>query len=97
MPSEEIGAFAGQVSEQASIGVLLVHGLNGGTGDVVPARDGEAIYRLIGSPDKELVTLRHSYHVVTKDYEHEQVFTKTLAFVQRIANQASPDSSLQAC
>jgi len=64
---------------------------------VVPARDGEAIYRLIGSQDKELVTFRRSYHVITKDCEHEQVFTKTLAFVQRIANQASPDSNLQAC
>ena len=64
---------------------------------VVPARDGQAIYQLIGSQDKELVTFRRSYHVIMKDWEHEQVFTKTLAFVQRIANYASLDSSLQVC
>jgi len=51
---------------------------------VVPARDGQAIYRLIGSQDKELVTFRRSYHVIMKDYEHKQVFAKTLAFIQRV-------------
>ncbi len=53
---------------------------------VVPARDGQAIYQLIGSRDKELVTFRRSYHVIMKDCEREQVFTKTLAFVQRVAD-----------
>lgn len=60
---------------------------------VVPARDGQAIYRLVGSRDKELVTLRHSYHVIMKDCEREQVFLKTLAFIQRVATNASS----QAC
>src|SRR5260370_27730443 len=64
---------------------------------VVPARDGQAIYQLIGSQDKELVTFHRSYHVIMKDWEHEQVFTRTSAFIQRIVNHASPDSSLQAC
>src|SRR5437588_10367294 len=57
---------------------------------VVPARDGQAIYRLIGSQDKELVTYRRSYHVIMQDYEHKQVFTKTLAFIQRLADNQSP-------
>lgn len=60
---------------------------------VVPARDGHTIHQLVGSRDKELVTLRRSYHVIMKDCEREQVFTKTLAFVQRVAN----DMSSQAC
>jgi carboxylesterase len=50
---------------------------------VVPASDGQAIYRLIGSHHKDLVTFHHSYHVIMKDYEREEVFEKTLAFIQR--------------
>ncbi len=53
---------------------------------VVPARDGRAIYRLIGSQEKHLVTLHHSYHVIMKDHDREEVFAKTLAFVQRHSN-----------
>jgi len=48
---------------------------------VVPARDGREIYRLIGSHEKHLVTLHHSYHVIMKDHDREEVFDKTLAFV----------------
>ncbi len=50
---------------------------------VVPARDSRAIYRLIGSQQKHLVTLHHSYHVIMKDHDREEVFAKTLAFIQR--------------
>lgn len=49
---------------------------------VVPARDGQAIYDLVGSQDKELVTLHRSYHVVMKDYDHAEVQARTLAFIQ---------------
>ncbi len=52
---------------------------------VVPARDGQTIYQLVGSRDKELMTLRRSYHVIMKDCEREQVFMKTLAFIQRVS------------
>jgi len=52
---------------------------------VVPARDGREIYRLIGSREKHLVTLHRSYHVIMKDYDREEVFDKTLSFVQRHA------------
>jgi carboxylesterase len=61
---------------------------------VVPARDGLAIYRLLGSRDKELVTFHHSYHVIMKDCEYKQVFTKTLAFIQRIADNMASDSNV---
>lgn len=50
---------------------------------VVPARDGREIYRLLGSQEKHLVTLHHSYHVIMKDHDREEVFAKTVAFVQR--------------
>lgn len=53
---------------------------------VVPARDGREIYKLIGSREKYLVTLHHSYHVVMKDHDREEVFSKTLAFVLHHAN-----------
>ena len=52
---------------------------------VVPARDGREIYRLLGSSEKHLVTFHRSYHVIMKDHDREEVFTKTLAFVQHHA------------
>ena len=55
---------------------------------VVPARDGREIYRLIGSREKNLVTLHRSYHVVMKDHDREDVFDKTLAFVLHHAKNA---------
>jgi carboxylesterase len=55
---------------------------------VVPASDGQEIYRLLGSKDKQLVTLRRSYHVVMKDHDREEVFTRTLAFIRRYASGA---------
>ena len=50
---------------------------------VVPARDGRAIYRLIGSQDKHLVTFHRSYHVIMKDHDRAEVFARTLAFIQK--------------
>jgi carboxylesterase len=54
---------------------------------VVPARDGRKIYALLGSQEKHLVTLHHSYHVIMKDHDREEVFAKTIAFVQRHTQQ----------
>jgi carboxylesterase len=50
---------------------------------VVPARDGREIYRRIGSREKYFVTFHHSYHVLMKDNEREEVFAKTEAFILR--------------
>lgn len=50
---------------------------------VVPASDGVAIYRALGSQEKELVTLDRSYHVVMKDYDRQEVFARTLSFLER--------------
>jgi carboxylesterase len=52
---------------------------------VVPARDGKEIYRLIGSREKYFVTFHHSYHVIMKDHDREEVFAKTEDFVLRHA------------
>ncbi|GAC1370894.1 MAG: alpha/beta fold hydrolase [Ktedonobacteraceae bacterium] len=52
---------------------------------VVPARDGRTIYRLVGSQEKHLLTLHNSYHVIMKDHDREEVFARTLAFIQRHA------------
>ncbi len=52
---------------------------------VVPARDGREIYRQIGSSEKYLVTFHHSYHVIMKDHDREEVFAKTEAFILRHA------------
>jgi carboxylesterase len=57
---------------------------------VVPARDGREIYRLIGSQEKHLVTFHRSYHVVMRDHDREELFAKTLAFIQLHAGKADP-------
>jgi carboxylesterase len=49
---------------------------------IVPARDGQAIYRLIGSQEKYLVKFRQSYHVLMKDHDQEEVLARTLDFIQ---------------
>ena len=59
---------------------------------VVPARDGREIYRHIGSKEKHLVTFHRSYHVIMKDYDREEVFAKTTAFIVRHASKAQPHS-----
>ncbi|HCP73844.1 MAG TPA: hypothetical protein DIU08_04295 [Ktedonobacter sp.] len=48
---------------------------------VVPARDGREIYRLIGSQEKHLLTFHHSYHMIMKDHDREEVFAKAAAFI----------------
>lgn len=55
---------------------------------VVPARDGREIYRLLGSQEKHLVTFHRSYHVILKDHDREEVFSKTVAFIQRHVSKA---------
>ncbi len=52
---------------------------------VVSPRDGKVIYHLIGSREKHFVTFHHSYHVIMKDHDREEVFAKTEAFVLRHA------------
>ncbi|HEY0757086.1 MAG TPA: alpha/beta fold hydrolase [Ktedonobacteraceae bacterium] len=53
---------------------------------VVSARDGREIYHLIRSPEKHFVTFHHSYHVIMKDLDREEVFAKIEAFILRHAH-----------
>ena len=48
---------------------------------VVPPANQREIYDSISSDDKELVPLHQSYHVATMDYDKEEIFSKSLAFV----------------
>ena len=57
---------------------------------VVQARDGREIYRHIGSKEKHLVTFHRSYHVIMKDYDREEVLSKTTAFILQHAGRAKP-------
>jgi carboxylesterase len=50
---------------------------------VVPTRDGIMAHRLVGSADKELLVLRRSFHVVTKDVECREVFERVIALATR--------------
>ncbi|MBX5451964.1 MAG: alpha/beta hydrolase, partial [Thermogemmatispora sp.] len=52
---------------------------------VVPVRDGQAIYQRISSREKYLVTFHRSYHLITKDYDREEVFEKTADFIDEQA------------
>ena len=54
---------------------------------VIPVSDGRKIYALLGSQYKELLIVRRSYHVIMKDYDRAEVFSRTVAFIQRHANQ----------
>jgi carboxylesterase len=60
---------------------------------VVPVRDGREIYRLLGSQEKQLVILKHSYHVVMKDYDRLEVQSRALAFVRRFTALGEPPHS----
>ncbi|HLZ61078.1 MAG TPA: alpha/beta fold hydrolase [Ktedonosporobacter sp.] len=52
---------------------------------VVPVSDARKIYHLLGSQEKSLHIFHRSYHVIMKDYDREEVFHKTMAFLERHA------------
>jgi len=60
---------------------LVVHALQDHTCPVAAARD---LYGRLGSPEKRLVLLERSYHVVTVDHERERVCTEVARFVGSI-------------
>ncbi len=81
---------------QVTVPVLVMAALHD---HVVPVRDGREIYRLLGSKEKHLVILHHSYHVIMKDHDREEVMSRTLAFIQRhttIAQSLSGNTELDA-
>lgn len=88
-PVESMLQYLSQLDSELSVVTAPALIMNATRDHVVPARDGQAIYRLLGSQDKELVTFHRSYHVIMKDYEYQQVFAKILAFIERIADSTS--------
>lgn len=60
--------------------VLVVHSRNDHT---VHPGNAEMIYNEISSPDKELVWLDRSYHVITLDLDRDQVFRRTFEFIDQ--------------
>ena len=51
---------------------------------VVPLRDGLETFERVGTEEKDLLVLRHSYHAVTKDVERHLVFDRVLRFCERV-------------
>lgn len=53
--------------------------------DLASIKNAEVAYRGVSSPQKELVTLRNSYHLITLDNEKGVVSKKTIAFFDALA------------
>lgn len=65
---------------QIDVPILIMHGRNDHT--VLPF-NAEVIHDSVASKDKELVWMERSYHVLTLDYDREDVFERTLRFIAR--------------
>jgi carboxylesterase len=52
---------------------------------VVPPQNADFIYDQLGSSDKELLRLEHSFHVVSMDYERDLVADRAVRFMRRVA------------
>jgi carboxylesterase len=62
--------------------LLVMHGRNDHT---IPLRSSEIIHAEAASADKELVILERSYHVITLDYDKDEVFNRTYEFIAKRA------------
>lgn len=62
--------------------LLVMHGKNDHT---VHPSNAQYIFDTVSSTDKELVWLDRSYHVVTLDYDREEVFSRTYQFIKERA------------
>ena len=62
--------------------ILIIHSRNDHT---APPVNAQTIYDEVGSRDKELVWLERSYHVITLDYDKDEVFDRTLGFIRKRA------------
>jgi carboxylesterase len=62
--------------------LLVIHARNDHT---VHPSNAQYVYDTVASKDKELVWLERSYHVVTLDYERQDVFERTYRFIKERA------------
>jgi carboxylesterase len=65
--------------------ILVMHGRNDHT---VHPDNAQYIYDNVGSTDKELVMLERSNHVITLDYERDEVYSRTSEFIKQRARHA---------
>jgi carboxylesterase len=61
-----------------TVPILVMHGRNDHT---VHPGNAQLIYDGVSSEDKELVWLERSYHVITLDYDRDEVFERTSGFI----------------
>ncbi|MCM3595122.1 alpha/beta fold hydrolase [Metabacillus idriensis] len=57
--------------------------------NVVPPDNSRVIYEEISSKDKNLITLKNSYHVATLDHDQQLIIDKTLEFIEKVLNQTA--------
>lgn len=65
-----------------AVPVLTIHGRQDHT---APPEGSELIIEKAATKDKELVWLERSYHVITMDYERQEVFERTFNFIKERA------------
>lgn len=70
---------------RVDVPILVMHGRNDHT---VHPRNADIIYNSVASEDKELVYLERSYHVITMDYDRDEVFRRTHEFIKARARHA---------
>lgn len=61
--------------------VLLLYSA---TDHVVEPKNSRVLLEQIGSPDVTEVVLHRSYHVATLDYDAPEIFTRSIAFIERV-------------
>jgi carboxylesterase len=59
--------------------ILIMHGRNDGT---VGPYNAKLIHDRVGSLDKEIIYLERSNHVILLDYDRDEVFDRTYAFIK---------------
>jgi carboxylesterase len=64
---------------------LLIHAVDDET---VHIRNAQWLYKHIASPEKDMLYLGDSYHMITVDNERETVSQETARFLKRSVNQA---------
>lgn len=65
--------------------LLAMHSRNDHT---VPPDSSQAIYDEAGSSDKDLIWFERSYHVITMDYDRDEIFERTYNFIKQRAKHA---------
>lgn len=77
-----LGAEVQRLLPQVAVPALVVQSR---VDHVVPPDTAERIYARLGSRDKELVRLEHSFHVVAMDRDRDLVAERCLRFMRRVA------------